>query len=189
MVQYFTRNDIIRLLRLLAADLDARGIEAEIRLIGGAALAIRYFERALTTDIDAALFPESAILELSEEFAVKEGFSLTWLNSDAKIFIPGYGDSPEWFEVFRHGGVKIFVPTARALLAMKLNAARPGKDERDVAYLLALTHTQTIDEAQELFESFYPGDVISLTGLAILERVYSVGLPEKPIPFENPFGD
>lgn len=77
MVQYFTRNDIIRLLRLLAADLDTRGIEADISLIGGAALAIRYFERALTADIDAALFPESAILELSEEFAVKQGFPLT----------------------------------------------------------------------------------------------------------------
>ena len=132
--------------------------------------------------------PEDAILALAQEFAVREGFPLTWLNSDAKVFIPAYGDSPEWHEVFQLGVVRIFVPSPRALLAMKLNAARPGKDERDVAYLMALTETHTIEDAQELFEGFYPGDVISVTGLAMVDRVITVGLPDKPIPFENPFG-
>ena len=90
--------------------------------------------------------------------------------------------------MFQLGVVRIFVPSPRALLAMKLNAAWPGKDERDVAYLMALTETHTIEDAQELFEGFYPGDVISVTGLAMVDRVITVGLPDKPIPFENPFG-
>lgn len=187
MAYYFDRDAIIKALSSVAEDLESKGIGAEIRLVGGAALAIKYFERALTTDVDAALNPETAILKSAQQFAFGEEIQQTWLNSDAKIFIPGDGDSPEWLEVYRRGSVRIFVPSARALLAMKLNAARPGKDERDVALLLALTKVHDVDGASELFESFYPGDVVSTTGLAMLERIFTQGLPPEPVPFVDPF--
>jgi predicted nucleotidyltransferase len=52
MTQSLNRDDIIRGLRELADDLINRGVSAEIFIIGGAALALRYFDRRLTSDVD-----------------------------------------------------------------------------------------------------------------------------------------
>jgi methanogenic corrinoid protein MtbC1 len=49
----FDRDLLEEGLRQLVARLRASGIRSGIRIIGGAALALRYFDRASTVDIDA----------------------------------------------------------------------------------------------------------------------------------------
>ena len=46
------RNEIITGLRELVTELRAAGVVAGIRLVGGAALALRYFDRALSCKAD-----------------------------------------------------------------------------------------------------------------------------------------
>ncbi len=51
------RDDLIDGLREIVAELRARGEHVGIRIVGGAALSLRYFDRASTVDIDAAIHP------------------------------------------------------------------------------------------------------------------------------------
>lgn len=51
------REDLIDGLQEVVAELRARGEHAGIRIVGGAALSLHYFDRASTVDIDAAIHP------------------------------------------------------------------------------------------------------------------------------------
>lgn len=53
MATSLSRDDIVGGLRELIALLHASGEVAGIRLVGGAALALRYFERGTTQDLDS----------------------------------------------------------------------------------------------------------------------------------------
>jgi len=55
------RNDIIMGLRELISELRAKGEVAGIRLVGGAALALRYFDRGTTQDLDTLAEPLPAV--------------------------------------------------------------------------------------------------------------------------------
>lgn len=69
---------------------------------------------------------------------------------------------------------------------MKLRASRRGRDTDDIAKLLAELRISTRAQAEELFESFYPGEVIPDKGLQILADVFAVGLPAAPTPPKPP---
>ena len=49
------RDDLIRGINAVIAKLRAAGEPAGIRIVGGAALALRYFDRRTTSDVDAHL--------------------------------------------------------------------------------------------------------------------------------------
>lgn len=79
------------LLDELADRLVAREIEGTVYIVGGAALALAYYElgeRRLTGDIDAAYAPAKVIDELVAEIAQDEGISRNWLNNKASQFFP-----------------------------------------------------------------------------------------------------
>ena len=59
------------------------------------------------------------------------------------------------------------------MLAMKLRAARPGRDTDDIRHLLPLCKIESIDAAEELYESFYPGDVLSDRAVAQVPNILS----------------
>ena len=48
---------------------------------------------------------------------------------------------------------------------MKLRAAR-AKDQGDIAFLLDACAVTTVAGAEEIFEAFYPGDLLSPTAVA-----------------------
>ena len=89
------RDDLIRGINAVIAKLRTAGQPAGIRVVGGAALALRYFDRRTTADIDAQLHPEPPILAAAMEVANENGWPHDWLNSNATIFIPAYGADPE----------------------------------------------------------------------------------------------
>ena len=76
--------------------------------------------------------------------------------------------------------VSIAVAPLDALLAMKLNAARPGRDTDDIAKLLALNNIDSVVAAESVFESFYPGDTLPERAIKLLEHIIQIGLPPKP---------
>ena len=47
------------------------------------------------------------------------------------------------------------------MLVMKLRANRPGRDTRDIRLLLALCDVQTLEDVGDLYEQFYPGDILT----------------------------
>src|SRR5689334_2061133 len=86
----FSPTDIARLLDLLEAELSRRGVAASIYIVGGAAIALTYDTGRRTKDVDADLTPEDEVLKAAVAVAESEGLPPTWLNNDAKAWIPPY---------------------------------------------------------------------------------------------------
>lgn len=96
------------------------------------------------------------------------------------MFLPSWGRRIDWETIFDDGDVSIEVAPIDALLAMKLLACRPGRDTPDITKLLALTDIRSLDTAEELFESFYPGEPLPDKAIRLLSRIFEIGLPPKP---------
>jgi Nucleotidyltransferase of unknown function (DUF6036) len=175
------RQDLIDGLREVVRQSHERGITGvSIRIVGGAALRLAHFERATTADIDAQIEPMNQIAPIVEQIGKDRGWPADWLNNEAVGFIPAWGRSVEWEPILDDEDVSISVAPIDALLAMKLNAARPGRDTDDIAKLLALNNVGSVSEAESLYESFYPGDSLSSRTIALLDKIFAVGLPSTP---------
>jgi hypothetical protein len=177
------RAEIITGLRDLVAELRAADEIAGIRLVGGAALALRYFDRGTTQDLDALhVHPGSdeSVAAAAERVANRHGWDLHWLNFEVTNAdaIPTLGRAVEWETIYDKDGIVIQVASKEAMLAMKLRANRPGRDTRDIRLLLALCGIDTVEQAEALYEEFYPGDL--LTDRA--ERMVTAILEGEPTP-------
>lgn len=86
------RDDIIGGLRELIAELRAANEVAGIRLVGGAALALRYFDRGTTQDLDSLHIQpgsDEAVAAAAARVAAAHGWDPTWLNLHAGMKRPG----------------------------------------------------------------------------------------------------
>jgi hypothetical protein len=177
------RDDLIDGLREVIKRAHAAGLtDVSIRIVGGAALRLAHFERATTADIDAQIEPIGQITPIIEQIAHDRGWPTSWLNNEAAGFIPAWGQTVEWEPIFDDEDVSISVAPIDALLAMKLNAARPGRDTDDIAKLLALNRIDSLETAEAVYESFYPGDSLSERSVRQVERILELGLPDAPKP-------
>ncbi|GAA4369171.1 hypothetical protein [Agromyces bauzanensis] len=171
-------------LRQLVARLRESGVRSGIRIVGGAALALRYFDRESTVDIDAHFIGSPEVVENAAiAVARTNGWPDDWLNSKAAGFIPEYGSKPvEWATLHDDGAVIIEVARPEALLAMKLKANRPGRDDTDAAKLMAICGIATLDQAEQLYEEHYSGEVLPDRAIRMVEMILRVGVPAVPLP-------
>lgn len=174
------RDDLIRGLREVVSMLRKKGEPAGIRIIGGAALSLRYFERQTTEDIDAKLYPAEPTLAAAADIARTNDWPADWLNTKADHFIPIATDVG-WESLYDDGEISVWVASAPALLAMKLQASRPGRDDDDIANLLVICGVADADEAADLYERYYPGEVLPDRGIRMLDALLSQGLPDVPV--------
>jgi hypothetical protein len=164
------RQDLIDGLREIVRRAHAEGV-AE------AALRLAYFEREATADIDAKISPLAPIAPIIQAIARDRGWPADWLNDQAAMFIPTLGKSVYWELLLDDANVSIAVAPVDALLAMKLHAARPGRDIDDIAVLLTLNRIEDTASAEELYESFYPGDALPDRTIQTVDRMFRDGLP------------
>jgi len=163
-----SREAVLELLHDLAARLRARDVSVGIRLVGGAALAIAYYDRRATFDIDAVFSPVEPVLEVVAEIAAEQNLPSDWLNSNAMGYVPFVG--PEaWVEVFADGDVTVSVARPEMLLAMKLAANRGRRDNDDIAALLEICEITSVEQAQAVYESYHAQGVLSRTAVARIE--------------------
>lgn len=150
------------LLDELAERLAGQGIEARIFIVGGAALALSYYDegdRRLTNDVDASFSPADVVARVAETLADEHGLRPDWLNRRASQFYPVTG-LPEGAVVIRREKVEILVGPSRLLLAMKLRAARLGRDNDDIAVLLRRCDIRSVEEAIDVLDEVYDGEEI-----------------------------
>ncbi len=175
------RDDLIDGLRELIREAHAQGLSGvTIRIVGGAALRLAHFDRDTTVDIDAQIVPLDQLQPIIARMAMSRGWPADWLNNNAAMFLPSWGRGVDWQAVFDDGDVSISVAPVDALLAMKLLASRPGRDTPDITKLLALNEITSIEAAEDLFESFYPGEAVPDKAIKLLTRIFEIGLPPKP---------
>ena len=155
-----TPKEVRELLEELATRLNAAGITAGIRVVGGAALSIIDEDRRSTSDIDAVIVPAGVAADIVTELANERGLPSNWLNDAALAYIPPVGPE-DWVEVIRRGDVRVSIGSVHMLLAMKLLANRGVRDSDDIEFLLSACDVKSLDDAQEIYEKYHAQDVIS----------------------------
>lgn len=91
--------------------------------------------------------------------------------------MPSYGADPEWEVLYADENITVEVASPRALLAMKLNASRPGRDVQDIANLLAICNIRNVDEAEGLLDEYCPGDGLPDKALRLPRPIFERGVP------------
>jgi hypothetical protein len=122
--------------------------------------------RTSTEDVDAFLgLPAVDATDVLERIQREWGLDDGWFNFKAQGLLPPVAGADAFQAWLTVGDVTLFIATAPALLAMKLRAAR-GKDQPDIAFLLQACGITSVDDAEGIFEEFYPGDLLSPTAVA-----------------------
>jgi len=83
------REEIVAALEALAAELHELGIDGEMYVVGGAAIAIAFDARRSTRDIDAVFEPKAAIYAAAERVGSQRGLPVGWLNDGVEGFLAG----------------------------------------------------------------------------------------------------
>jgi hypothetical protein len=153
-------------------------VRGEIRIVGGAALSLSYFDRDVTQDIDVINVRggnNEAVAQAARSVASKLDLNDNWLNFEVTRIdaLPTLGQEVEWHAIFSSETITLKVASAEALLAMKLRANRPGRDVNDIRALLALVGITDVSSAEALYESFYPGDVLPDRAIQILDNLFA----------------
>lgn len=182
----FTRPEMIEGLRDLVRRLRATGQPSRIQIVGGAAIALTLNEhRSATADIDGPVTPPDVVLALAGEIASERNWRGDWLNDAAAQFVPsGYGRPAGWVTIYDADGVTVQVADAETLLAMKVYAAqkRGRRELEDLEVLVPAVGLTTVDEVEDLYESFYPGDELTDRTARIIQAVLDLHSPRTPTP-------
>jgi len=159
-------DDIRELLEELSRRLQARGVGADIYLVGGAAIAIEFDSRRSTTDIDAVYHPEQTVQDVAKDMAQEMRLDPRWLNNAARAYIPD-GQDVEAAELTIAGNLVLRVASPRFLLAMKLAAGR-DRDIPDIAVLCRALHISTAEAAVDVAVELYGEHSMQLSNRADL---------------------
>lgn len=149
------RERLVSLLTELGAVLAENDTLGELFVIGGAAMALAYNARRLTSDVDAIFEPKRVIYEAARTVASRHPeIDPDWLNDAAKGFLPGNDANPH--VVLEVPGLRVSVPSTEYLLALKVFAARVDRDDDDIRHLARSAGLTTADEVLDVVARFYP---------------------------------
>jgi hypothetical protein len=162
-----TKNLIFRALQRLGELAQAEGVTLEVSLYGGAVFTLVYGSRDSTRDVDALVRPAGVARRLAVQVAKELRLPDDWINDHVRLFLSGK-EAKRRLEGDEFGpGLRVSVPTAAYLLALKLRACRPPipgyvGDYDDIRFLLRKMELRSVPEVETVFERFFPGDGLSM---------------------------
>ena len=147
----------------------AEGKTIDLAVYGGSALILASNFRAATADVDAvAQLDQATVDRLAKEIARDRQWADDWLNDGVRTFLsPSVDGIAQHHGLFRaypnddDPGLRVFVPSAEYMLALKLAAlrvdpARGAKDRDDIKNLLKIVGISTAEEAAAFTAAFFP---------------------------------
>lgn len=173
--QRLSKEQLLEALGALTQTLVERDITARLYIVGGAAMALEYGTRDATRDIDAQYYPKDVVAEVALEVAREYGLPDDWLNDKAAMFISPVIDDENPTVFFSAGTVTVHIASARVLLALKIRASRPNRDTSDIEFLCKFLELSSVDQAVEVFESYYPEDPLPERAMPILRSILDSG--------------
>lgn len=154
------RETIIELLTQLGARLHKRGLEAELYVVGGTAMALVYNRSTVTHDIDAIFEPASEIEAEAKAMARgRRDLPADWINSKVKPLLPVLYDSNQ-VEALVAPGISVNVASPAHLLAMKVRAARGERDLQDILALCRILNLRTVSDVWQIADEVWGDDLI-----------------------------
>ncbi len=172
------RARITQALNRLGALALEQGATLEISLYGGAVFTLVYRSREATKDVDAIVRPseiaKTLVLKVARELELPED----WLNDQVKQFLAEKESKRLLNQSTFSEGLRVSVPTAAYLLAMKLRACRaplPGYegDQGDIRFLFRKMGVNSVEAAEAIHQKFFPHDVLPETTREVMKGILS----------------
>ena len=176
----FNKDNIEFYLNELAKEykkLNRKGPEAEVVLVGGAAMLLSYNFRDITTDIDGIIVASSSFKDAVNIVGDRYNLPNGWLNSDftkTRSYSPKLREHSKYYKTF-YGCVLVRIIEAEYIVAMKLVSARIyKKDLSDIVGVLSeqdkigkiLTKDKIVDAVIALYGDW---NVVSEDAKTVLE--------------------
>ena len=160
------RARIAQALRRLGELAREQNVILEVSLYGGAVFTLVYESRESTKDVDAVVRQSEIARGLSIKVAKELGLPDDWLNDHVKQFLSATEAKRELPQDDFGEGLRVSVPTAAYLLAMKLRACRPplpgyAGDYGDIQFLVGKMQIDSVETAELIHDKFFPHDVLS----------------------------
>ena len=176
-----TKPRLERALRRLATLAAAEGVVLELSLYGGAVFTLVYGSRDSTKDVDALVQPAAVAKRLLAIVAAEQDLPDDWVNDHVRQFVAPR-EAKRRLATDYGPGLKISVPTAAYLLALKLRAGRPPLpgdrgDEADLEFLLRKIRPRSPAAVAASFEKFFPGDTLTDSARQLVARVLAQRSP------------
>ncbi len=113
---------------------------------------------------------------LSSEVARELKLPDDWLNDHVKQFLAEKEAKRQLIGIDFGRGLRVSVPTASYLLALKLRACRPplpgyAGDYDDLRFLIRKIGIKSVDAARSNHDKFFPHDTLSDTAIAVVRSV------------------
>lgn len=169
-----TREQLLRLLGEVGALLSEQGLEGQLYVVGGAAMALVFDARRVTRDIDAsAPGDQDRLWAAVGAVAARHALPPDWVNTRASAFMTNEPDDRA--TEITLPGLRLTVASPEHLIAMKLRAMR-DRDIADLDYLFRTLGVRTPQEAAEihdrLFDESYIGSINPDEALYAAELVF-----------------
>ena len=133
-------------------------MEANVYIVGGAAMVMAFDSRNSTRDIDCRYTPKAIICQIAAMVGERHNMPAARLNDHAAMFISPVANDPFPIPIMAKGTVSITAASAEIMLAMKIRASRPRLDGEDIADLCSKLGITKKEEAITIFENYYPED-------------------------------
>lgn len=177
-----SRMQITHALRRLGVLAREQGVTLEISLYGGVVFTLVYSSRDATRDIDAVVRPSEIARRLALKVAKELGLPDEWLNDQVKQFLAEKEAKRRLDEVDFGEGLRVSVPTAAYLLAMKLRACRPPLpgypgDHGDIRFLVRKIGVTSVKTAEAIHDKFFPHDVLSDAAREVVRSAIQASKP------------
>jgi hypothetical protein len=161
-----SRARIVQALSRLGELAHQQKVTLEVSLYGGAVFTVVYGSRNATKDVDAVIRQNEIAKRLALQVAKELGLSEDWLNDHVKQFLAEKEAKRRLAESAFGEGIRVSVPTAAYLLAMKLRACRPplpgyAGDYADIRFLIRKMDIASVEAAEAIHDKFFPHDVLA----------------------------
>lgn len=166
----------------LGQRLEARGIEARLFLVGGAAMALAFSRRRVTRDLDAVFEPKTEVYQEAAAIARERGLPEDWLNDSVKGLMPDRSQPVEGTSSFTAPGIRVGVASPAYLFAMKAQAARQEADGDDLRLLARNLNLKDASQALDLVERFYGPNRLTAKTQLIVEAIMAEIAAEQTAP-------
>ncbi|MGI8884926.1 MAG: DUF6036 family nucleotidyltransferase [Pyrinomonadaceae bacterium] len=164
-----TSAEIEKYLSEINDELAAKETIGEICIYGGAAMCLAFKARPATKDVDPIFEPVKVIRGAINKIAEKYGLNEGWLNFAVKMFAVEH----EKKILFDFSNLKVFIPTADYLLAMKVLALRAESfDADDVEFLIKDLDLKQTEDVLKIVENYYPKKEIKSETKFQLEEIF-----------------
>jgi hypothetical protein len=168
-----SRTQITQALRRLGELAHEQKVTLEVSLYGGAVFTLVYGSRDATKDVDAVVRQSEIARRLALKVAKELNLPEDWLNDHVKQFL-AEKEAKRQLNAAEFGeGLRVSVPTAAYLLAMKLRACRPplpgyAGDFGDIRFLVQKMGIKSVEAAETIHDKFFPHENLSDTAKEVV---------------------